>query len=75
MACLTSRAAGFGVSLYRQWRGTGMKTNKPLEDSEVHEGPFSRDKAAHPRRGHPITGDSSMPGSTYVGRERQGRET
>lgn len=52
-----------------------MKTNKPLEDSEVHEGPFSRDKAAHPRRGHPITRDSSMPGNTYVGRERQGRET
>lgn len=48
-----------------------MKTNKPLEDPEVHEGPFSRDKTAHPRRGHPATRDSSMPRSNYPGRESQ----
>lgn len=48
-----------------------MKTNKPLEDPEAHEGPFSRDKTAYPRRGHPTTRDSSMPRNTYAGRESQ----
>lgn len=48
-----------------------MKTKKPLDDPEVHEGPFSRDKAAHPRRDHPTARDSSVPRNTYAGRESQ----